>query len=226
MPAIDITRPDIINFLIESYDKTAKLRMRWNTLHQKKLHEAASFHKEEKGYRDVDVIEQSMTGGMPATSRDFVASGYNRRRIPIRDATFVPGVANLRKTHTIESVGLGDRKEDPRLARPDTDTTFDPVMRPVGPEQQKLIYKGLPRYGREAYLKVRNRITPEDKYYFQECGGWEYGWRLKDSYFSRHAPSHGRVFRMTHGSISRTGPQPDPPHYKASDIPGPSKCPE
>lgn len=34
MPVIDITNTDVIKFLNETYEKTAKLRMRWNVLHK------------------------------------------------------------------------------------------------------------------------------------------------------------------------------------------------
>lgn len=224
MPLIDITNPDIIKFLIENYDKTTRLRMKWNRLHSDKLKEAATLHREEKGYHELDVLEECMVGGMATIARDHKVAGMNRRCKPIRDGTFIPGVANLRTGHSLVDVGLGDPKEDPRLARPNTDLSIDPIMRPIDPKQREILYKEIPTYGREVYLKSRNRMMPEKKYYFQECSGWEWGWRLSDSYFRRNAPKCGKVFRLTRGVKSRSGPQPDPPHYKDSEPPGVCKC--
>lgn len=224
MPLIDITNPDVIKFLIESYDKTTRLRMKWNRLHSDKLKEAATLHRAEKGYHEVDVLEETMAGGMATITRDHKVAGFNRRRTAIRDGTFIPGVANMRKGHSIVDVGLGDPKDDPRLARPDTDLSLDPVMRPIDPEQRAILYKDLPTYGRVVYLKSRNRIMPEKKYYFNECSGWVYGWRLSDSYFRKNAPKCGKVYRLTRDVKSRSGPHPDPQHYKDSEPPGVAKC--
>ncbi|XP_013183619.1 uncharacterized protein LOC106129569 [Amyelois transitella] len=226
MPLIDITNPEIIKFLVESYDKTARLRMKWNNLYGDKLQEAATLQRKETGYTTYDVFKADMIGGMPAITRDHITAGYNRKRVPIRDGTFIPGTAHLRKGHSIVDVGLGDPKEDPRLVRPDTDTTIDPVMRVVDPEQSKVIYKDKPVFGRIVYLKQRSKLAPEQKYYFRECSGWDYGWRLKDSFFSKGRPVYGRVWRLNRDVKSRSGPQPDPPYYKNPDIPASNKCPE
>ncbi|KAL0870549.1 hypothetical protein ABMA27_005519 [Loxostege sticticalis] len=224
MPIADITNPATIKFLVESYDKTTRLRLKWNRLHSDKLKDAATLHRDEKGYFDTDVLEECMAGGMATIARDFKVSGYNRRRTPIRDGVHIPGVANMKKGHSIVEVGLGDPKDDPRLARPDTDLTSDPIMRPIDPKERNILYDDMPFYGRAVYLKSRCRKMPEKKYYFSECSGWEYGWRLGDSYFRRNAPKCGRVWRLTRDVKSRTGPHPDPPHYKDSDPPGVSKC--
>lgn len=224
MPLIDITNPDIIKFLIESYDKTTRLRIKWNRVHADKLKHAAVLQRPEKGYHELTIVHDTMAAGMPTIERDHVIARTNRRRKAIRDAIHVPGIANLRRGHSIPEVGLGDPKEDPRLAKPDTDLSIDPKMRPIDPKQKEIVYKEIPVFGREVYLKSRNKMSPEKKYYFRESSGCEYGWRLSDSYFMRNAPTYGRVWRLTRGDKSRTGPQPDPYYYNSSDIPGPSKC--
>lgn len=224
MPLIDITNPDVIKFLVENYDKTTRLRMKWNRLNAEKLKQAATLYRAEKGYHELGIVRDTMTAGMPTIERDHIISRTNRRRKAIRDATFVPGIADLRKGHSIPEVALGDPKEDPRLARPDTDLSIDPKMRPIDPKQKEIVFKEIPVFGREVYLKSRNKMSPEKKYYFRECSGWEYGWRLGDSFFNNNAPTFGRVWRLTRGDKSRTGPQPDPYYYNSSDIPGPSKC--
>lgn len=225
MPLIDITNPDIIKFLVENYDKTARLRMKWNNLNADKLKLAATLTREEKGYCENDVLKANMSGGMPAISRDHIVAGYNRRRTPIRDGSVRPLVKDFRRGHSIVDVGLGDPIEDPRLALSAAGKALDPIMRPVDPEQKDIIYKGIPDNGRLVYLKSRSRMKPETKYYFKECSGWGYGWRLNDSFFNKRGPCRGRVWRLARDVKSRTGPYPDPPHYKDSDIPGPSKCP-
>ncbi|XP_026750094.2 uncharacterized protein LOC113510758 [Galleria mellonella] len=226
MPLIDITNPDIIKFLIENYDKTARLRMKWNHIHGEKMKEAASLTREEKGYYETDVLKQTMVAGMAIITRDNTVASSNRKLRVIRDGTHIPGITNLKKKHCITDVGFADPKIDPRLARPDTDLSVDPIMRPIDPKQKKVIYKDIPVFGRNAYLKSRSRIPPEQKYYFIECSGWEYGWRLTDSYFNKNAPTCGRVWRLTRDVKSRTGPHPDPKHYQNSDLLGVAKCPK
>ncbi|XP_075979496.1 uncharacterized protein LOC142978804 [Anticarsia gemmatalis] len=217
MPLIDITNPDIIKFLVESYDKTARLRMKWNNLYGDKLKQAATLHREEKGYFETDVLKAAMAAGMPTITRDTISGSRNRRLTPIRDGVHIPDLSDMKKGHSIAEVGLGDPEKDPRLARPDTDLSIDPIMRPIDPNQKEIIYKGIPYYGREVYLKSRNKMSPESKYYFNECNGWDYGWRLGDSFFGRSAPKYGRVWRLNRDVKSRTGPYPDPLHYKNPD---------
>ncbi|XP_026741134.1 uncharacterized protein LOC113503396 [Trichoplusia ni] len=224
MPLMDINNPDVIKFLTQTYEKTALLRMKWNTIHGDKLQKAATLNREEKGYYEQDVAENSLIAGMATVTRDSISGGVNRRKKGIRDGVHIPGIADLRKGHSIIDVGLGDAKEDPRLARPDTDLSKDPVMRPIDPEEKNIIYEGIPHFGRAMYIRRRGVIIPEKKYYLRETSGWEYGWRLKDSYFSAHAPKYGRVWHLTRGSMSRSGPQPDPDHYKELEHRGTTKC--
>ncbi|XP_030020131.2 uncharacterized protein LOC115440107 [Manduca sexta] len=224
MPLMDITNPDIIKFLVESYDKTTRLRMKWNNIHGDKLKEAATLHRKEKGYYELDVLKETMIGGMVTIARDHQVAASNRKLKAVIDTTHTNCIEDLKKGHSIPEVGLGDPKDDPRLARPDKDLTRDPIMRPIDPKQRQIIYKDIPTYGRAVYLKSRYKIAPEEKFYFSECSGWDYGWRLGDSYFQRNAPTHGRVWRYTRGVISRTGPHPDPIHYRDGDIPELNKC--
>lgn len=214
MPLLDLNNPDVIKFLTQTYEKTARLRMKWNNIHGDKLKKAATLNREEKGYFEQDVLENAIISGMATITRDTISGKVNKRKTAIRDGVHIPGIADLRKGHSIIDVGLGDAEEDPRLARPDTDLSGDPVMRPVDPEEKNIIYEGIPHFGREVYMKSRSQIAPEKKYYLRETSGWEYGWRLRDSYFSGHAPTYGRVWHLSRGSMSRSGPQPDPDHYK------------
>ncbi|XP_063622427.1 uncharacterized protein LOC134794546 [Cydia splendana] len=172
MPQPDITNPDYIKFFIESCEKTARLRQKWNTLHQEKLQQAAVLTRPDKNLTDIEVIKQNMIGGLglqtfthslDATTRDFITSGYNRRRTPIRDTKTIPGIESLRKEHSIPAVGLGDPKKDPRLGRPDTDLRPDPIMKPVDPAHTEILFKPKPFFGRLVYIKNREKIKPEDR---------------------------------------------------------------
>ncbi|XP_013180009.1 PREDICTED: uncharacterized protein LOC106126736 [Papilio xuthus] len=221
MPLIDITNPAVIRFLIESYEKETLYRLNWVEKHRERIEKAATLQREPTNYYETDVLAHNAASGMAMTTRDFIASGYNRMKI--RDPyTTVQRLRDLRHGHSIVDVGLGDPKEDPRLLRPDEELKSDPIMRPVDPEVNKIIYKPTPEYGRKLYLHTRAKVWPEKKYYFPECSNWDYGWRTRDS--SMHQPSfYGIVEHMTRAQRSRVGPQPDPPHYKSSDLPGPTK---
>lgn len=214
MPLIDITKPEVIKFLVESYEKTDRLRMKWNHHFQEKLRQTAEFRTDPKGYYQIDVLKEELITGMLASTRDHISFTRNRRIKQKTDIDQVLGISNLKRGHTIPEVGLGDPKDDPRLERPDDDFSEDPIMRPVDTEKYGILVKGLPEFGRKRYLQVRSKTDPEKKYYFPECSSWQYGWRLKDSYFHKNQPSYGRVLLLTRDTMSRSGPQPDPDHYK------------
>lgn len=213
MPLMDITNPYIIKFLVENYEKTAKMRMKWNNIHREKLNKAANLQREEKGYNQLYVLKVEMESGMLAITRDNKSNARNRRPKPVCDLSIIEGVDHLKKRHSIADIGLGDPETDPRLVRPDTDLSMDPIMRPISPKQQEILYKGRPVFGREVYLKKRVAAAPEDRYYFAESSGWHYGWRLKDSYFGNQKSQYGRVYNLAREQ-SRTGPNPDPVHYR------------
>lgn len=223
MPLLDITNPAVIIFLIENYEKENRLRLNWIHKHWEKIQQAATLTREPTNYYETDVFAHNMVGGLATITRDHVVAGHNRRKTPLRDGTFIPGVEHLKHGHSIAEVGLGDPKEDKRLTRPDTDTSIDPKMRPVEPEVTKIIYKSKPEFGRVQYLAKRAKVLPERKYYFAECNSYDYGWRLNDSEL-RQKPQYGRCWHLTKALRSRVGPQPDPRHYKSSDLPGKSNC--
>ncbi|CAH0400843.1 unnamed protein product [Chilo suppressalis] len=223
MPLLDITNPAVIIFLKENYEKENRLRLNWTNKHREAIQHAATLNREPTGYFETDVIAHNMKEGMTTITRDHVVAGYNRRKVPLRDGKFITGGDNLRQGHSIADVKLGDPKEDPRLARPSKDLSLDPPMRPVKPELKEVIYKSKPEYGRDEYLKKRSKMWPENRFYFAECSNWEYGWRMGDSELCQK-PLYGRCWHLTRTLRSRVGPQPDPLHYKSSDLPGSSKC--
>ncbi|XP_047535605.1 uncharacterized protein LOC125069992 [Vanessa atalanta] len=223
MPLVDITNPAVIIFLIENYEKENRLRLNWIHKHWEQIQQAATLTREPTNYFETDVIAHNMVGGLPTITRDHVVAGFNRRKTAIRDGTFIPGVQHLRHGHSIVDVGLGNLKEDPRLEKAVDDLTPEPIMRPVDPNLEEMIYKSKPEFGRVQYLTKRGKILPEKKYYFAECSNCEYGWRIKDSAL-REKPLHGRCWHLTKSLRSRVGPQPDPSHYKSSELPGASTC--
>ncbi|XP_072944982.1 uncharacterized protein [Epargyreus clarus] len=223
MPLVDITNPAIIKFLIENYEKENRLRLNWIHKHKSQIQEAATLTREPTNYFEHDVIAHNMIGGMATITRDHIVAGYNRRKTPIRDGTFIPGVKHLRHGHSIADIGLGDPKVDPRLSRPDTDLSIDPIMRPVDPKLTEVIYKSKPEFGKDQYMIKRSKEWPEKKYYFSECSNFDYGWRMRDSEL-RQKPEFGRCWHLMRALRTRVGPQPDPHHYKASEPPGSTKC--
>lgn len=220
---MDINNPAVIIFLNENYAKENRLRLNWINNNRAKIQEAATLQREPTNYFELDVIAHNMKEGMATITRDHVVARSSRKQVPIRDATFIPGVEHLRKGHSIVDIGLGDPKEDPRLNRPDKSKDSDPVMRPIEPQLTEIIYKDKPEFGRVQYLNKRGKTWPEKKFYFTECSNWEYGWRMGDSKLKQR-PEFGRCWRLMRTLRTRVGPTPDPPHYKSSEPPGPTKC--
>ncbi|KAG6457631.1 hypothetical protein O3G_MSEX010405 [Manduca sexta] len=220
---MDISDPAVIIFLVESYEKENRLRLNWITKHREKIEQAATLTRPPTNYFESDVTAHPMVAGMGTVTISHAVAGYNRRKKPIRDATFIPGIKYLRKGHSIVDIGLGDPKLDSKLVRPDTDLSSDPIMRPVDPELTQIIYKSKPEFGNMKYMEERGKILPEKRYYFAESSGWTYGWRLGDSTL-KEKPMYGRCWHLTKTLKSRVGPQPDPAHYKSSVPPGRSHC--
>ncbi|XP_013140878.1 PREDICTED: uncharacterized protein LOC106105173 [Papilio polytes] len=213
MPFLDVHNPAVIRFLIDCYEKETLYRLNWVEKHRERIEKAATLQREPTNYCQTDVLAHIASSGMAMTTRDFIASGYNRMKC--RDPyTNVHRLKDLRHGHSIADVGLGDPKEDPRLVRSDDELASDPIMRPVDPDVNKIIYKPTPEYGRKLYLHTREKLWPEKKYYFPECSNWDYGWRTMDS--SMHQPSlYGIVEHLNRAQRSRVGPQPDPAYYKS-----------
>ncbi|CAH0589110.1 unnamed protein product [Chrysodeixis includens] len=220
----DITKPSAILFFQEMYEREKRLRAQWVFSHQAKMQKAVTLNREMTNYYESDVDAHTMLGGMDIISRDHKNAGEVRRKVPIRDAHTIKCAKDIRDGYSIVKLGLGDPKVDPRLARPNTDASFDPVMRPVDPKLTKVLYKARPVFGRQRYLKLRGLEWPEKKFYFPECSNWDYGWRMTDSSGIQRCPEYGRHWLLNRTLNSRVGPQPDPWHYKKADIPGVSKC--
>ncbi|XP_040197455.1 protein ATP6V1FNB [Rana temporaria] len=56
----------------------------------------------------------------------------------------------------------------------------DTVMRPASPGTLTLLYSGTSKeeQGRYHYMRVRNKLKPENKYTYPLISSWEYGWQM------------------------------------------------
>ncbi|KAJ8715000.1 hypothetical protein PYW08_004981 [Mythimna loreyi] len=225
MSKLDITRPEIILFLNEAYEKEKRTRSCWVSKHTAQIQCAATLDREPTNYYEEDVIKHTMIEGMATITRDHKVASRNRRKVPIRDVKKIPGIESLRHEHSIIDLGVGNAEEDPRLARLDTDLSPDPVMRPVDPKAKKIFLKSKPHFGREKYLHVRAKILPENRYYLPACASWEHGWRLCDSKMVEKAV-FGRNWVLHKTLRNRVGPTRDPDHYKSPVLASFAKCTE
>lgn len=206
----DTTDPLKIRILLDSYKKEAYLRSLWNRKYEDIIKDAATLKREPKNYKETDILAYLMEEGMPALTRDYVASGYNRNRI--LEMYEIPAVKHLRHGHSIVDIGIGDPSTDPRLKRSIEDLTPDPVMRPVQSPTRNILFECEPS-SRKRYLHERLKSAPEEKYYFPEATSWDYGWRLQDSTIKsgwRYSKS-GEFMKCLQ---NRVGATPDPTHYE------------
>lgn len=207
----DTTNPLKIRILIESYEKEAYLRSLWNRKYEDIIKDAATLKRESKNYYETDILAYLMKEGMPALTRDYVASGYHRNRI-LEDYE-IPGIKHLRHGHSIVDLGLGDPSKDPRIKRSIEDLSPDPLMRPVPSPIKNILFECEPS-SRKRYLNQRWKSAPEEKYYFPETTSWDYGWRLEDNTMKsgRRYSKSGEFMKSLQ---NRVGAIPDPTHYEA-----------
>lgn len=173
MPLLDITNPKIINFLLENYETETKIRMRWLDLHKDQLQEYATFKSESNGYSTGDVNKASIISGMTVISRDHILSKVHRKKTPVQQT--------VSATFTI-------KEEDTR--------EIIKTMMPVKKSIKKLLLES-----KKDYLKERNEISPEDKYYFMESTNWNYGWKLNDSELKMRGCLYGKVSHLQQENI-------------------------
>lgn len=125
MPLLDYSDPKVIRLVVNKIERESLIRVKWLNKNREKIEKAVVFNREFKNYYDTDVLKEEIRLIMPAITRDNINAGYNRRKTPIRDAIFIPGVAHLKHGHSIPEVGLGNPKDDSKLGLPDTDLRPD-----------------------------------------------------------------------------------------------------
>lgn len=207
-----VTNPEVCKFLAESYEKIERQHRKWkNQKTDREFIDAAASNKDDKDCFKIDNGKDAAVNNKNIT--EDLASPKRHRNVKRElEANRVFGILEM-KRHTIPENDIGAVKDDFRLD-PDKDDTR--IMRPVDPEHSNMIYKDSPSYGREHYLKVRSQMKPDEKYYYHQCSSWEYGWKLRDSFFGKHVSStYGRNHLFTRDGMSRSGPQPDPYYYKS-----------
>ena len=84
--------------------------------------------------------------------------------------------------------------------------TFNLVHPKTEQKVARQIYTGLSKDGRKAYFKSRKELGPVDKFNYQFCSSWDYGWDIKafqtgfkPSVYSRSPIVKARVYNLTCG---------------------------
>lgn len=199
---------EAFKFLAESYEKIERQRRRWKNLNKDNELNAGEPYKDTKDFKPHYVKDEPVNDAF-TTAEDLVSTKCHRHVKRELDVNRVFGILEM-KPHPENYIDAAKIE-----FRSDSDKDDIRIMRPVDPQHAELIYKDPLSYGREHYLKVRSRMKPDEKYYYHQCSSWEYGWRLRDSYFGKHvAPTYGRNHLFTRDGMSRSGPQPDPYYYK------------
>lgn len=195
---------EVCKFLTESYEKIERQRRRWKNLNRDKGLDSAETNKDTKGFIADNEKDKTVNSTLN-TVKDLKSPKKHRHVKRELDVNRVFGILEMKQRANSE-----DSADAAKVCRSNSDKDDIRMMRPVNPEHAEIIYKDTTNDGREHYLKIRSRMKPDEKYYYHQCSSWEYGWRLRDSYFGKHtAPTHGRYHLFTRDGMSRSGPQPD-----------------
>lgn len=186
----DFSNPSTLNFMTENFEKETEKRVAWFIANQDKIRKAVEPKEKSSTNLSRSLIRRvEIENSLVSLVNHFQASIVNRRKKPIRDGR-VLGIAAI-KNNSLEP---------------------EPIMKSIDEKVSRILRKDLPVGGSREYLKVRNRVKPEDRYHFCETSSSVYGWRLRDS---KAVPGtkFGRTYTYHRGVRSRSGPQPDPAHY-------------
>ncbi|KAI8434215.1 hypothetical protein MSG28_012320 [Choristoneura fumiferana] len=186
----DFSNPSTLKFMTENFEKETEKRVAWFIANQDKIQKAVqSREKSSSNLTPALIRKVEIENSLVSLVNHLQASTVNRRKKAIRDGR-VLGLAAIKRSSF-----------EP-----------EPVMKPIDENVSCILRTSLPVGGRREYLKVRNRVKPEDRYNFCETSSSVYGWRLRDS---KTVPGtkFGRTYTYHRGVRSRSGPQPDPSHY-------------
>ncbi|XP_018330097.1 uncharacterized protein LOC108740312 [Agrilus planipennis] len=122
-----------------------------------------------------------------------------------------------------------ERKVRPRFSEGGEVPLIDPdavynVMRPVNPEVKSLLYAGTEKNGRKNYLHERVKILPENKYYFQECVNWTYGWKMWNHGKENPMIRYGRCRIIEESFYRKNNVGRDPDWYREPSKLSPTTC--
>lgn len=198
----------IVNLLFAGKcEREGELRSFWfRKHHEEMVTKHACFVKDPKNYTSTDINYIALRKQMGYVTESFVEAACNKKKTPICDGRII-GIEQIKEDQIISKLGLGDSKDDPKLRRPKTDTSYDPIMRPVDPKLEEIFYD-INKKGRKEYLNKRSLDgCPEKRYYFPESSNWDYGWRLNDSKQKQEKRYNRVEYLSRFGNHTRLGPE-------------------
>merc|ERR1712112_15738 len=149
------------NFWAESIKKETQLRRSWYSQHQSKSELT-------KDMTNVTEIMKRRASKL----RSFVQKPVDRK------------VEGSEENETEDKLPELKKSKETRLCS---------VMHPIGGDVRNRLYNWITKegLGRANYLKKRREKSPDDKYTFQLCSSWDYGWEMPKGTFN--APKNGRT---------------------------------
>lgn len=165
------------SFWIESIKKEASLRYAWQLKYSKRFAKQAALKKEVSRKTGVTDPLDNITRHIGRMEKDL---NKKSSEDPIKDAEAAAKKAEKAKK---EEEALLNFRE----------------MRSPSPKTREQLYEGISHHqeGRYAYLKVRNKKSPEDKYVFPVVSSTVYGWKIRDHNMPKSDFARTRVIRDT-----------------------------
>ncbi|CAD0202213.1 unnamed protein product [Chrysodeixis includens] len=182
MSTVRVSDPAKIAFLSENYEKEKWLRMQWSEKYMAYMKRATVMNREPTNYTEADIKSALITACMPSLSRCTAESAVNKKTVRIKDDCLV--------------------KIDDSIT-----TETEPSMKAITDEERAILYKS-----KNAYLKLRHKLPPHEKYNYIECESWVHGWNIEQSEIKLRGPVHGNIYHLRR--MKGIGPQPDPKYYQ------------
>merc|ERR1712168_1558234 len=157
------------NFWAESIKKETQLRRSWYSTHQSK-------EQSTKSMENSNQILQRRASKLRAfvpKAVDRKIEGYNENETEVK-------LPELKRT-------------------PDKVGKCAEIMHPVDNSVRGRLYNGITRegLGRHDYLKKRRELHPDDKYTYQLCSSWDYGWEMPQENLPTAKRGRTRIVRDT-----------------------------
>lgn len=185
---------------VEAVNKEDRLRLSWFVNNEAKIRECAD--KESTG------VSEEQNNELVDLMKRMVSNNERKYRPTGQDPIPPPIV---------------EEEQDNNENVPDDDSEYiiGAIMRPFPVEDHKLIAKE----GRKVYLKKRNLLLPENRYYFKETTGFEHGWKMWDCAKTMEKKRHGKsaIIKQTFYR-RRAGIEQDPTWYRTPIRNSPTVC--
>ena len=178
------------NFWIEAIKKEESLRFAWQLKYSKAFAKQARKKKAEK-----DSANSKRKGGVVITDPLTNVKQHIKK---MED--------DLEKDKDKNSARSSQKKKEDNtdLGSPeDWENTVDLLkvreMRSPSPKTRMQLYDGISHHGegRYAYLKLRNKKSPEEKYVFPILSSNNYGWKIHDHLMPKSEFTRTRILRDT-----------------------------